>query len=71
MKQTEKYIKALKAAFPSMLPIMTGFGFLGLSYGIYMSVSGFSFVYPMIMALTIFGNNDPGKTPILRDCNVR
>lgn len=39
MKQTEKYIKALKAAFPSTLPIMTGFGFLGLSYGIYMSIS--------------------------------
>lgn len=57
MKQTSKYIKALKAAFPNTIPIMTGFCFLGLSYGIYMSVSGFSFVYPMLMAITIFGGS--------------
>ena len=36
---------------------MAGFLFLGMSYGIYMRVSGFSFVYPMLMALTIFGGS--------------
>ena len=36
---------------------MAGFLFLGASYGIYMRVSGFSFVYPMLMALTIFGGS--------------
>ncbi len=49
--------KALKAAFPYTLPIFAGFWFLGLAYGIYMNVSGFSFVYPMIMSLTIFGGS--------------
>lgn len=49
--------KALKAAFPHTIPILAGFLFLGLSYGIYMSVSGFSFVYPMIMSLVIFGGS--------------
>ncbi|MCD8011985.1 MAG: AzlC family ABC transporter permease [Lachnospiraceae bacterium] len=49
--------KALKAAFPHTLPILAGFWFLGLAYGIYMNVSGFSFVYPMIMSLTIFGGS--------------
>ena len=50
-------LKALKAAFPSTLPIFTGFWFLGLAYGIYMKVSGFSFIYPMLMSLLIFGGS--------------
>jgi len=49
--------KALKAAFPYTLPIFAGFWFLGLAYGIYMNVSGFSFWYPMLMSLTIFGGS--------------
>ena len=50
-------IKALKAAFPYTVPIFAGFWFLGLAYGIYMNVSGFSFLYPMIMSLVIFGGS--------------
>lgn len=49
--------RALKAAFPYTLPIFAGFWFLGIAYGIYMNVSGFSFVYPMIMSLTIYGGS--------------
>ncbi len=50
-------LKALKTAFPYTIPIFAGFWFLGLAYGIYMNVSGFSFVYPMLMSLTIFGGS--------------
>lgn len=49
--------KAFKAAFPYTIPILASFLFLGLAYGIYMNVSGFSFWYPMIMSLTIFGGS--------------
>lgn len=49
--------KALKAAFPSTIPILTGFLFLGMTYGIYMHVLGFPFVYPMLMALCIFAGS--------------
>lgn len=49
--------KALKAAFPHTIPIFAGFWFLGLTYGIYMNVSGFSFWYPMLMGLTIFAGS--------------
>lgn len=49
--------KALFCAFPHTLPIFAGFWFLGLTYGIYMNVSGFSFWYPMIMSLTIFAGS--------------
>lgn len=49
--------KAFTAAFPQTIPILTGFLFLGLTYGIYMNVSGFSFIYPMIMSLTVFAGS--------------
>lgn len=49
--------KAFWAAFPKTIPIMMGFLVLGMSYGIYMKVSGFSFVYPLCMSLVIFGGS--------------
>ena len=48
---------ALKAAFPHTVPILAGFLFLGMAYGVYMNISGFSFVYPMLMSLTIFAGS--------------
>ena len=57
MSQKSKYLTALKAAFPYTIPIFAGFSFLGLTYGIYMNVSGFPFWYPMLMSLTIFAGS--------------
>ena len=56
-KKEHRKWKAFKTAFPYTIPIFAGFWFLGLTYGIYMNVSGFSFVYPMIMSLTVFGGS--------------
>lgn len=50
-------LRALKAAFPYTIPIFAGFWFLGMTYGIYMNVSGFSFLYPMFMSMTIFAGS--------------
>ena len=49
--------RSFRAAFPCTIPMLAGFLFLGMAYGIYMNVSGFSFVYPMIMAAVIFGGS--------------
>lgn len=49
--------KAFKAALPYTIPIFAGFWFLALAYGILMNVNGFSFVYPMLMSLLIFGGS--------------
>lgn len=58
MRQAQnKSRKAFTAAFPHTIPILAGFLFLGMTYGIYMNVSGFSFVYPMLMSLTIFAGS--------------
>ncbi len=50
-------VAALKAAFPHTIPIFAGFLFLGMTYGVYMRTSGFSFWYPMIMSVVIFGGS--------------
>ena len=50
-------LKALKAAFPHTVPILTGFCFLGTAYGIYMNASGFPFWYPLCMSVLIYGGS--------------
>lgn len=57
MKKEGTIKKAFLEAFPKTLPIMAGFLFLGASYGIYMRASGFSFIYPLIMSIVIFGGS--------------
>ena len=48
---------ALRAAFPFTIPIMAGFLFLGMTYGVYMVQSSFDFWYPMLTSLTVFGGS--------------
>lgn len=50
-------LKALKAAFPHTIPILTGFLFLGMTYGIFMRSSGFSVWYPLCTSLIVFGGS--------------
>ena len=47
-----KILNIFKSAFPHTIPIFRLT--LGLTYGIYMNVSGFSFWYPMIIDITYF-----------------
>ncbi len=57
MHNSDTIKKSFKAAFPHTIPIFAGFCFLGLTYGVYMNVSGFSFLYPMLMSLTVFAGS--------------
>ncbi len=55
MNDTKK--AALRAAFPYTIPILTGFLFLGVTYGVYMRSLGFSALYPIAMSLTVFAGS--------------
>ena len=46
-----------KAAFPYSVPMIAGFLFLGIAYGIYMKALGFGFLYPTLMALLIYAGS--------------
>jgi 4-azaleucine resistance transporter AzlC len=54
---SSKALAAMKPAFVKTLPITTGFLFLAIAYGFYMQRMGFSFWYPTLMAMTIFGGS--------------
>ena len=57
MAAKNKIKSAFFAAFPNTLPILAGFLFLGIAYGIYMNQSGFRFYYPMFMSFIIFAGS--------------
>ena len=54
---SKKIKAAFFAAFPNTIPILAGFLFLGIAYGIYMNQSGFKFYYPMFMSFIIFAGS--------------
>lgn len=58
LKNKSKILKrAAYVAFPHSVPILAGYGFLGLAYGILMTVNGFSPFFTMMMSLLVFGGS--------------
>ena len=57
MEKQNKVFKALKAAFPYTIPVFTGFTFLGISYGVLMTVSGFPAWCPILISLVVYGGS--------------
>ncbi len=49
--------RTLKAAFPHTIPVLTGYLFLGMAYGIYMQSKGFSFIFPMLISVFVFAGS--------------
>ena len=49
--------KALRAAFPHTLPVLTGYLVLGMSYGVLITSKGFPFWMPILTSLTIFAGS--------------
>lgn len=49
--------KALKAAFPLTLPIMAGYLFLGLGFGILLESKGYSFIWAFFMSIIIYAGS--------------
>ncbi len=49
--------KALRAAFPVTIPVMTGYIFLGMGYGILMDSIGYGLGWTLLMSLLIFAGS--------------
>ena len=54
---SQKNSAAFKAAFPYTVPIMAGFLFMGITYGIYAKASGLHFLLPIIMSMVVFAGS--------------
>lgn len=50
-------IPALKAAFPKTLPILTGFLFIGMAYGVLMESKGYGVLWSFLMSAIAFGGS--------------
>lgn len=48
---------ALKAAFPSTIPVLTGYGCLGLAYGLLMAANGYGPLWSALMSAIGFGGS--------------
>ncbi|CAM4134624.1 azaleucine resistance protein AzlC [Saccharibacillus endophyticus] len=57
MNENATISKAFRAAFPVTLPILAGFMFLGVAYGVFMNVSGFGAGWTFLMSLLIFAGS--------------
>lgn len=49
--------QALKAAFPLTLPVMAGFSFLGIAYGILMASKGYGVLWAISMSTFVFAGS--------------
>lgn len=50
-------MKALKAAFPYTLPVMTGYLFLGMAFGILLDSKGYHFGWAILMSVFIYAGS--------------
>ncbi|MBU8791537.1 MULTISPECIES: AzlC family ABC transporter permease [Bacillaceae] len=53
----DKHINALRTAFPYTIPILAGFSFIGIAYGMYVHALGFEPIYTFIMSFFIFAGS--------------
>ena len=49
--------KAFLAAFPHTIPILVGFLFVGMGYGLLLKSQGFPLIYPFLQAIIIFAGS--------------
>lgn len=54
MKNNSAAFRALKAAFPHTIPVLTGFIFLGIAYGILMNSKGYGLLWTFLMSAVAF-----------------
>lgn len=50
-------LKALKAAFPYTIPVLTGYIFVGIAFGILLSSKGYSFIWAILMSIFVFAGS--------------
>lgn len=62
MKTTEKrtrggHAKAFRAAFPYTIPVLTGYLFIGMAFGVMIQEKGYNVLWAMLMSLLIYAGS--------------
>ena len=55
--QRERWLRAVRAAFPATIPVMTGYLVLGLAYSVLMTTQGYGFPWPLLCSIFIYAGS--------------
>lgn len=51
------YAKAFRAAFPHTIPVLTGYLFIGMAFGVMIQEKGYNFLWAMLMSLLCYAGS--------------
>lgn len=51
------YKMAFKKAFPYTIPVLTGYLFIGIAFGVMYAEKGYSFLWAMLMSLLVYAGS--------------
>lgn len=51
------YFRAFRAAFPCTIPVLTGYLFIGMAFGVMIQEKGYNFLWAMLMSLLIYAGS--------------
>lgn len=57
MKSKSTYRSAFKAAFPYTIPVLTGYLFIGVAFGVMFQEKGYNFIWAGIMSLVVYAGS--------------
>lgn len=57
LEKQNSYRAAFKAAFPHTIPVMTGYLFIGIAFGVMFADKGYNFVWAGIMSLLVYAGS--------------
>ncbi len=57
LEKQNTYKVAFKAAFPHTIPVMTGYLFIGIAFGVMFADKGYNFVWAGIMSLLVYAGS--------------
>ena len=57
LEKQNSYRAAFKAAFPHTIPVMTGYLYIGISFGVMFADKGYNFVWAGIMSLLVYAGS--------------
>ena len=52
-----QYRQALKKAFPYTIPVLTGYLFIGIAFGVMYAEKGYSFLWAILMSLLVYAGS--------------
>lgn len=51
------YIRAFRAAFPYTIPVLTGYLFIGMAFGVMIQEKGYNFLWAMLMSILCYAGS--------------